>query len=200
MSERSGVPRIIKDPKIPKVLGSSKTYKAKLFPSESSGILKNPKILSTSEKAYKASSHTSAFENSYSKNSFDSYKNKCKKDLQKQIQQLLNSVILTKMCLIKYIAEIVDIKHNSICVKDEDLSKQKQAFTLLSQDEQNKYKKMVKENRDDIMFYRDLLTFIKIDDKTCEDQKLQVDKYTRELDLVMTDLATISQKLYKINL
>jgi hypothetical protein len=159
---------------------------------------------------------------SYTKDSFDSYKNavqshlqtksqsqtkelviqsdKCRKDLQKQIQYLLTSVILTKMCLLKYIAEIVNIKHNSICFKEEDLSKQKEAYHILSQEEQDKYKTMFKKNRDDIMFYRDLFASMKIEHKTCEDQKIKVNQYAKELDLVMIDLANISQKLYKTNL
>jgi hypothetical protein len=198
-SRVSSVPKVIDVPDVP-----SKAYKAKTSLSESSGV---PSVSAVPSKAYKA---TLSKNSTYSKNSFSSYKSasykpiesdKCKKDLQKQIQQLISSVILTKMCLLKYIADIVDIKNNSICVREEDLSKQKQAYHILSQDEQNKYKKMFKQNRDDIMFYKDLLTSIKINDtNTCEEQKLKIDKYAKELNLLMDDLETISQKLYKTNL
>jgi hypothetical protein len=108
----------------------------------------------------------------------------CVARLRIRIRNILNTLILTKMCLIKYISDVLDLPNITPCDSMENADnhkKRKEAFLKLTATGQKAYKEKFIKSRDDILFYKDVFISIDLKDTTCEDQERQVETYIKEL-------------------
>ena len=121
----------------------------------------------------------------------------CVARLRTRIRNILNTLILTKMCLIKYISDILDLPNITPCDSMENASNQKkrqEAFLKLTATEQKAYKEKFIKSRDDILFYKDVFISIQVDETTCEDQERQVETYIQDLNRTLEEFNNIVYK------
>lgn len=121
----------------------------------------------------------------------------CVARLRTRIRNILNTLILTKMCLIKYISDILDLPNITPCDSMENASnhkKRQEAFLKLTATQQKAYKEKFIKSRDDILFYKNIFITIQVEDKTCEDQENQVEIYIQDLNRTLEEFNNIVYK------
>jgi hypothetical protein len=126
----------------------------------------------------------------------------CKKDIEefkKELKYTINIVIFSKMCLIKYLGDILNIKNTKSICNNIDISQQITAFNKLPIGKQNAYREMFKKHRQDIYRYQDLFIGITATDIKCNDLivlKKQYEKDKEDLNNIFADLTNLSEDLY----
>ena len=113
--------------------------------------------------------------------------------------EMLNTVIFSKMCLIKFLSEIVGVDANVECAAPEDLTKQRRLFGELTKAKQDHYRQMLVQDSLGLLALKDLLleskTLAKTDCQGLNRLKAENARLTAELPGILSRLINLNEDL-----